>query len=140
MQKTTKLKIWITILMLAAAACTLVGKSIMSFSGGISLSYNYIDALFPNAKTSFRSTTTVYAWLLLAGGVLACVFVWLRGAWTAIVACVLCAGSLVWHIVTSIINGYSVFEINGIWEFFMLALPLIGAILCVLLFRAAREE
>lgn len=139
MEKTMKLKIWITVLMLAAAACTLVGKSIMSFSGGISLTYDYIDALFPTAETSFRSTTTVYAWLLLAGGVLAGAFVWLRRAWTALVACALCASSLIWHIATSIINGYSILEINGAWEFAMLALPLVAAVLCVILFRAARE-
>lgn len=139
MKKSSKIRIAITALMLAAAACVLVGKSIL-YGPGFSLSYPYIDALFPGPDTSFMPTTTVYVWLLLASGVAASALSWVPAAWAALAACCVCASSLVYHGVRSIQNGYSVFQIDGVWEFLMLALPLAAAILCIALFRAKRAE
>ena len=139
MKKSIKFRIAITALMLAAAACVLVGKSIL-YGPGFSLSYSYIDALFPGQGTSFKPTTTVYVWLLLTSGVATVVLAWGQAAWAAPAACCVCASSLVYHVVRSVQNGYSVFQIDGMWEFFMLALPLAAAIFCVALFRAKRAE
>ena len=111
----------------------------MSFSG-ITLSFPYIEALFPIEGTSFRNTTVVYVWLVLVGGVVASALVWLRGTRAALVAGAVCLSSILCHVVASIINEYSVFAIDGIWAFLMLALPLASTVLCIVLYRAVKDE
>ncbi|MEA5015061.1 MAG: hypothetical protein VB099_10920 [Candidatus Limiplasma sp.] len=139
MKKSSKIRVAITALMLASAACVLLGKSIL-YGPGFSLSYPYIDALFPGQGTSFKPTTTVYVWLLLVSGVAASALAWVPAVWAAPTACCVCASSLVYHVVRSVQNGYSVLQIDGMWEFFMLALPLAAVILCVALFQVKRAE
>ena len=83
MKKTNKLCIFVTALSLAAILCVLLGKSVISGSG-FTLSYSYIDALFPSADSSFRPSTIIYAWILVGGSILASVLIWLRRAWSAL--------------------------------------------------------
>lgn len=137
MKKTMGLRIAIALLLLGGAACVLVGKSVI-YGPGFSLSYPYIDALFPKADSAFRRSTTVYVWLLLAGGVAGAALVWLKSAWSSLAVCAISLSSLVYHVIRGVQNGYSPFQIDGLWEGLMLALPLVAAVLCVVLFRARR--
>ncbi|MBR2571709.1 MAG: hypothetical protein IKE30_06220 [Clostridia bacterium] len=139
MQKALKLRAAIAVMMLAAAACVLLGKSVI-YGPGFTLSYPYIGALFPAADSGFRATTTIYVWILLAGGVAAAVVVWLKPAWAALAAFAICLSSLVYHVIRSVQGGFSVFQIDGVWEFFMLALPLVSAVLCIVLYRTIKQE
>jgi len=139
MKKTNKLCILVTALSFAAILCVLLGKSIISGSG-FTLSYPFIDALFPSADSSFRPSTIIYVWMLVGGSVVASALIWLRRAWSALAGCVVSLSSLAYHVVRSVQNGYSVFQIDGVWEFFMLALPLAAAVACIALFRAIKEE
>ncbi|MDI9521023.1 MAG: hypothetical protein QM308_07740 [Bacillota bacterium] len=139
MNTSKKLRITITLLSLAAVLCVLLGKSII-YVPGFTLSYSFIDALFPPADTSFLPSTTIYVWILVIGSLITCVLVWLRHAWAALAGCAASLSSLVYHVIRSIQNGYSVFQIDGIWEFFMLALPLVSAVLCIVLYRDIKQE
>lgn len=139
MKKMIKLRLTIALLMLAAAACVLLGKTTIG-GPGFSLTYNYIDALFPTPDSSWRENAIVYAWILFASGIAAAGLVWIKGAWAALVTCAVCVSSLVYHVIRSVENKYGVFQIDGVWEFFMLALPLVAAILCVALFKAIRDK
>lgn len=77
MNTSKKLRITITLLSLAAVLCVLLGKSII-YVPGFTLSYSFIDALFPPADTSFLPSTTIYVWILVIGSLITCVLVWLR--------------------------------------------------------------
>ena len=139
MNTSKKLRITITLLSLAAVLCVLLGKSII-YVPGFTLSYSFIDALFPPADTSFLPSTTIYVWILVIGSLITCVLIWLRHAWAALAGCAASLSSLVYHVIRSIQNGYSVFQIDGIWEFFMLALPLVSVVLCIALYRDIKQE
>lgn len=134
-----KNRVIITLLMLASAALVFVGKSII-YGPGFSISYSYIGALFPDADTSFRWTTTVYCWLLLVCGVLASIFAWLKPKWAAVLTLILCLCPVIWHVIASIINHYGVFDLSGIWDWLMLLLPLIAALFSIALIRGNGEQ
>jgi hypothetical protein len=138
-KKSSKLCILITALSLAAIPCVLLGESVL-YGFGFTLSYPYIDALFPSADTSFRLSFTIYLWMLVGGSVLTSALVWIRRSWAALAGCVVSLSSLVCHVVRSVLDGYSVFQIDDVWRFFMLALPLAAAIACIILFLAIRQE
>ena len=139
MKTSRKLRVTITLLSLAAVLCVLFGKSII-YGPGFTLSYSYIDALFPPADSSFLPSTLIYVWILVIGSLITCVLIWLRHAWAALAGCAASLSSLVYHVIRSIQNGYSVFQIDGIWEFFMLTLPLVSAALCIVLYRTVKDE
>lgn len=139
MKSTTKLRITVTLLLLASIVCVLTGKSIV-YAPGFTLSSDYIDALFPAADSSFRLNFTIYLWFLMAGGVIAAAIVWIPKAWAALAACGVCLVSPVYHVIRSIQNDYGVLQFDGMCDFFLLALPLTAVIFCLVLFRAQRME
>jgi len=139
METSKKLRIAVTVLMLAAALCVLVGKSVTYFSG-FSLSTNYIGALFPTEDSSVRHNFTVYVWMVLTSGVAAAALVWIRKPWAALVTGLVCLSSPVYHVIRSMENEYGVFQFDGIWDFLMVTLPVASVILCLALFRSVRAE
>ena len=134
-----KYSIAITLLTLAAVVVVFVGKTYLNLYG-ILLTNDFITALFPNGETSWRWTFVVFLWLSLGCGVLASVFAWIKAKWASVLTLILCLCPIVWHVISSIINHYSVFDLSGIWEVLLLLLPLIAAVFSILLIKARGEE
>lgn len=139
MAATKAYSIAISVLMLATVFLVFVGRSEIS-AGGLTVSYKYIDALLPAARSSFRWTTTVYMWVLLLCGVLACVFSWMKPKWAAVLTLAFCLCPTIWHIAASAINHYSIFDMAGIWEWLMFLLPLVATVFSVLLLLARNKQ
>lgn len=139
MKKSNRLRISITLLMLAAAACVLVGKSVVH-GPGFTLSYNYIDSLFPAADSAWKRTAVSYSWSLLTSGIIASVLVWVRKTWMVPITAFVCLSSTINHVIRCALEHYSVFQIDGVWEFFMLVLPLASMALCLWLLCEMRKE
>ena len=139
MKGSIKLCIAITLVMLTAMVCVLVGINELNVGFGL-ITHKYIDALFPTADTSFRPTTTIYLWVLLASGALAILLAWVRKPVTALAAVLACLASPIYHVVRSIQNEYSPFMLDGMWDVLMILLPLAGAALCAILYVRLKRE
>lgn len=134
-----KHSIAITLLMLTCVVIVFVGKTYLGFSG-IVLTSDFITALFPNGETGWRWTFVTFLWLSLGCGVLASIFAWLKPKWASVLTLILCLCPVAWHVISSIINHYSVFDLSGIWEVLLVVLPLIASVFSILLIKARGEE
>ncbi len=139
MNNRNKLKIVISALLVIGALLVLFGKTVIQ-GPGFTLSYNYIDALNPASEAGFRMSATIYCWILLAGGIIGAVLIWLKPLWANLITCVIGFVSPIFHIINNIRLGYNPFSFDGVCEFFMFACPLLAAILTIVLIVKFKEE
>jgi hypothetical protein len=139
MNNRNKLKIVISALLVIGALLVLFGKTVIK-GPGFTLTYKFIDALNPASEAGFRTSTTVYCWILLAGGIIGAVLVWLKPVWAKLITCVIGFIPPIFHIINNLRLGYGPFSFDGVCEFFMFFCPLAAAVLTIILIVKFKEE
>ncbi len=134
MKKTNQIRLWITVLMLAAVAFVFFGKSVLNTGLGIVIEYKYINAFLQNeAGSAFRSETVLWVRVLAVTGIAAALLIWVRKKRAAVITLVLCLSSVIIRIYGNIKNGYGIFPSDDPAAMAMTALPFIAAGMCLYL-------
>ena len=136
MKKSTDICIWVTLLMLAAAALVIFGKSVLSLGMGAALKFKYINALLPaKGKSSFNQETVLWVRVLFCTGILAALLIWVRKTWSTVLTMLLCLSSVIIRMYGNARHGYGLFTFNETTGTLMMVLPFLAAGLCLFLLR-----
>ena len=136
MKKSADICIWVTLLMLAAAALVIFGKSVLSLGMGAALKFKYINALLPaKGKSSFNQETVLWVRVLFCTGILAALLIWVRKTWSTVLTMLLCLSSVIIRMYGNARHGYGLFTFNETTGTLMMVLPFLAAGLCLFLLR-----
>ena len=138
MKKSTQACLFVTALMLTAAALVVFGKSVLNTGMGIVLEYSYFDAL--KGTSSFYPETVLWLQVLFVTGILAAGLIWVRKPWTTIVTMILCLSSVIIRMYGNAKHGYGLFTFDEIAGMLMMLLPFLAAGLCIWMLRLPQES
>ena len=133
--------ICVTIMMLAAAALVVFGKSVLNTGMGFIIEHRYADALLPKeGGTSFYPETVLWLRVLFVTGILAALLVWVRKTWSTVVTLILCLSSVIIRMYGNAKHGYGLFTFDETAGLLMMLLPFLSAGVCLFMLRQPSES